>query len=381
MFFGKNSLQEIWNGSDMRKVRTKMLNGEKLPECQNCWDEEEHGKKSKRIRMNKKFFQTYKHRLKEAQKNKGYVSEYPAYLDLRLGNTCNLKCRTCNPGFSSSWSKELKKHETDLNQKNALQIYQNDFRVSKDMTTWYKTDTFFNTVKDIGKDLRLIYLSGGEPFLIKEHHVFLNYFLKMGGGENITIIINTNLTHLDQIFLEKLTHFKRVELDVSIDAYGKKNDWIRSPSQFTKIEQNLEAILQLPKNVKISINCTVSVYNVLYLSELIVWAHKIGKKLRKGGLPVYIDTLHQPEIQHISVLHPALKRFAIERLEQTIQQRDIAPIQRADIISVIKILQSSMVDTQEIQNLRAQLKEHTRVIDGWRNENFLSVFPEFIGYL
>ena len=365
----------------MREVRTKMLNGEKLPECQNCWDEEKYGKKSKRIRMNKKFFQIYKHRLEEAQKNKGYVSESPAYLDLRLGNTCNLKCRTCNPGFSSSWSKELKKHETDLNHKNALQIYQNDFRVSKDMTTWYKTDIFFNTVKEIGKDLRLLYLSGGEPFLIKEHHVFLNYFLEQGFAKDIIVIINTNLTHLDQIFLEKLTHFKSVELDVSIDAYGKKNDWIRFPSQFTKIEKNLRTILQLPENVKISINCTVSVYNVLYLSELIVGAYKIADKLRKDGLPVYIDTLHQPEIQHISVLHPALKRLAIERLEQIVQQRDIVHMQRADVISIIKILQYSMEDTEEIQNLRAQLKEHTRIIDGWRNENFLSVFPEFIGYL
>lgn len=53
--FGVDSLDRIWNGPEMRKVCLDMLQGKKLPECQNCWSEENQGRQSKRIRENKKF--------------------------------------------------------------------------------------------------------------------------------------------------------------------------------------------------------------------------------------------------------------------------------------------------------------------------------------
>ena len=105
LFLGKDSFQQIWNSYDMKKIRIKMLNNEKLPDCRFCWDEEKNGKISKRIRENKRWLNHYSHYLELARHNKDFVSENPTYLDLRLGNKCNLRCRTCNPLFSSLWHK------------------------------------------------------------------------------------------------------------------------------------------------------------------------------------------------------------------------------------------------------------------------------------
>ena len=54
------------------------------------------------------------------------------------------------------------------------------------------------------------------------------------------IEINTNLTYINQSMLQNLCFFKEVLLSPSIDAYGDKNDWIRSPSRFSKIEKNMK---------------------------------------------------------------------------------------------------------------------------------------------
>ena len=379
--FGKNSFKQIWNSHEMREIRQKMLNNEKLSGCQYCWDEEASGKVSKRMRENKRFLKNYGHRLNFAKSNEGSVSENPPYLDLRLGNQCNLKCRTCNPLFSSLWRKELEKNEKAMSENVLLKnTYQNDFNRTKNVENWYETGIFFNTVKQISSSLRRIYISGGEPFLIKRQNLFVDHFLKTGVYKKIVVDMNTNLTYLDQALLKKLAQFKRVCFSVSIDAYGDKNNWIRSPSKFSKIEKNMEEILKLSGNVKVSINCTVSVYNILYLSELIDWSRGIAKRLNKSVPVIHCDLLHHPFFQQISVLPFSLKEKAIDRLKH-IKEKELFPSEEKDIDCLVNILQSSLEENKKTEVLRQELKEHTRILDQWRKEGFFSVFPEFRGHL
>ena len=382
LFLGKDSFEHIWNSHDMREIRMKMLNNKKLPECQYCWDEERNGKKSKRMRNNKRFLNSYSQRLEFVRYNEGYVLESPSYLDLRLGNKCNLKCRTCGPLFSSAWSKEIEKNEKAVSENSLLKdTYQLDFNRSKIGKNWYETEVFFNTVKQISSDLRRVYISGGEPFLIKRQHLFIDYFLKTEVYKKIVVDMNTNLTYLDQSLLEKLARFKRAHFSVSIDAYGDRNNWIRSPSQFSKLEKNMERILKLSGNVEVSINCTVSVYNILYLSELIDWSRNIAKRLNKDIPIVHCDLLHHPFFQQMSVLPFSLKEKAIDRLNHVREEKKLFPAEERDIGSLIQILQSSHKEDEKVKVLRSQLKEHTRILDQWRKESFFSVFPEFIGHL
>jgi len=56
------------------------------------------GRKSKRLRDN----DVYQHDIKwNLQKYDGIVK-----VELNLGNTCNIKCRTCHPAISSGWMRE-----------------------------------------------------------------------------------------------------------------------------------------------------------------------------------------------------------------------------------------------------------------------------------
>ena len=380
-FLGRNTLNEIWNSKSLRDIRLKMLKGEKLDICSKCWKLEKVGRRSKRIKDNEKFLNKYKDRLLEAEKNHGFLSKKPVYLDLRLGNHCNLKCRTCNPLFSSLWYKELKKYEhenplipenVNFNTLNSMKEFKKD---------WYKTTVMHDMIEEISPDLELVYISGGEPFLIKEHEMFLDQFIKRGFQKNIQINLNTNLTYLNQSMLKKLSLFKKVLFMPSIDAYGKRNDWLRSPSRFSRIERNFKEILNLPENVEIIIHCTVSVFNVLYLHKLLEWLNDILKESStQRQVHCVIETIFAPVEQHVSVLPRSLKKQAIKNLEK-IRQNYKKLFFKDTIIGLINILKTSMEDTQETIQLRKQLKKEIQVIDKWRGENFFSVFPEFVNQL
>ena len=169
LHLGKESFSNIWNSPFMSNVRMRMLRGEKLEGCKNCWNEEAVGKQSKRNKENKRYLNKYKDRILSAEKQNGYISQKPVYLDLRLGNHCNLKCRTCNPLFSSLWDKELTQHENEKEE-----IYNTSLltEITPSINDWYQTKTMLDTIKEMSSDLERVYLSGGEPFLIKEHNIF-----------------------------------------------------------------------------------------------------------------------------------------------------------------------------------------------------------------
>ena len=304
------------------------------------------------------------------------------YLDLRLGNICNLKCRTCNPALSSLWYKEIKQKKSE----NKLTFKKEDFNSfekfdPKKMNEWYKTDIMFDSIREISKDLKRLYISGGEPFLIKEHQLFLKYFIKQNLSSNISIYLNTNLTHLDKNLLEQLYQFKKVFIGVSIDAYGVKNDWIRFPSRFSTIERNLKnLLLKSSENMEITINCTVSIFNILYLDELFKWSVQINRETNKKTLKIHFDLLHQPKNQQLTLLPLELKNRAIDKLNQ-IKKSYPFSVEKKDILGLTQILKSSLNENEEIRDLRHLLKQEIETIDRWRGENFFKTFSDFQAYL
>ena len=94
----------------------------------------------------------------------------PVYYDIRPNNICNLKCRSCNPYYSSAIEVENK----------TTKIYAVTDKI---------LDNSFDCI-DIEKFEKL-YIAGGEPSIIKETHEFLELLITKG-HLNKEIQINTN---------------------------------------------------------------------------------------------------------------------------------------------------------------------------------------------
>ena len=92
-------LRQIQKSKHMEDLREKFRNGERPDGCSNCWAEEDAGKTSKRMNS------LYK--MKNSLQNWTPDSEPTLkFIDFKLGNICNLKCRICGSWSSSKWAQE-----------------------------------------------------------------------------------------------------------------------------------------------------------------------------------------------------------------------------------------------------------------------------------
>lgn len=286
----KDELNEAWNSETYKTIRQQMANGERPEMCQRCFREEDAGLISARQNWNKKWLPSIHN-----------ITLDPAfdikYVDIRLGNLCNLRCRMCNPYASNLWVDE--RHLVD----NALSP--DEFNRLKNMD-WPENEKTWDNLFSIANTVEEIYLTGGEPTIIKEQHKLLDYYIQNGTASNIKLKYNINLTNVPQHLIDRWKEFKRVQLNCSIDAVGDLNRYIRYPSSWDKIVENFNTVRNL-ENVYIEVHCTVQMYNILSLDKFINWAEPYRHK-------IYFNILNHPEELNIRVLTTELKEVVVSRL-------------------------------------------------------------------
>ena len=150
------TLEEIWTGEPMQRLRADMLSETPNAACTRCYEQEQHGFFSGRKSANKH----HGHHIKKLDSNPFEMT----YWDIRFSNLCNLSCRSCGHIFSSSWYQDQVKlagPEWAKNNK-ALNI---TGRNKDDM--WEQLMPHIDYVEQI-------YFAGGEPLMMEEHYKILD---------------------------------------------------------------------------------------------------------------------------------------------------------------------------------------------------------------
>ena len=94
-------LEAAWNSAYMRGVRADMLAGRRPQPCARCYMYEDLGMHSHRQDQNDRYADRLVS-LAGATAADGSAPLTLTSLDLRLGNTCNLRCRMCSPQSSKA---------------------------------------------------------------------------------------------------------------------------------------------------------------------------------------------------------------------------------------------------------------------------------------
>ena len=224
-----------YNTQKYKEIRQSMLDGLPVSGCQVCYDKEQRQEISERQKSIKDMmpFQS----LVDSQ-----VSDHvsgkdimPYWYDLRLSNNCNLACQMCGPSNSSTIAKNMGldqpflTHEIDI---------------------------------DVNPDALRLYLSGGEPFMIKR---FVDLLSKIE-NKDCEIIVNTNGTIVTEAMLGELSRFTDVCMNVSIDGHGSLNEKIRRGSKWDDVDKNVD--LFLSKGWTIQVVTVLQNDNILHLMPL-----------------------------------------------------------------------------------------------------------------
>ena len=280
---GKHILYDIdkaFNSEHMNRIRSDLLNGIRAPECKKCWDHEKFGATSMRQIM----LSAYDKDFDKINIDKPKIQ----YLDVNLSNKCNLKCLMCFPNRSNQIAIEMGHKNPNL-----------EFPL-------------YDKIGEFSPHLRRIRFTGGEPLLHDDMYKIVDYLIENNYSKNIYIKYNTNATVTRDDFFDKIKHFKFIKFDVSIDGYGRRDEYIRFPSKWDVIERNIRYFKEkLPEeNTEMTAVTVCQNLSITGMKELEDW-------ISDFGIGHFFNRLTHPYYLQNHIMPQESKEKARESLEKS----------------------------------------------------------------
>lgn len=349
-------LEQVRDGQQMRRLRQEFLAGQQPQTCRKCWNEERAGRTSKRMHT--------LDRLKHVVPDTEWTEDAKPlmFLDLKLGNICNLKCRICGSWSSSQFATE-EINDTHPDKRKATFAYQM-LRAG----AWPRNSSdFWQQLETMANEIRYIEFTGGEPFMIEEHFDLLKRLVERGLAGDIEIHYNTNGTVYPEQAPEIWQHFRTVEIAFSIDDVGERFEYQRSNADWLEVNANINRFFELRRqtsNIRLQVCTTVNVFNVLYLADVAAWTRS-----REFDF-VYWNVMHDAWYFSVACLPDSVKSAVIDHL----QQHDFGPDQ-----SEINRICEFMRKGASTDGFMTRMKIND--LDRKRSQDLRQVAPELAGLL
>jgi MoaA/NifB/PqqE/SkfB family radical SAM enzyme len=350
----------IQNSNSMRKLRQEFIAGKQPQTCRKCWREERSGRTSKRMHTLA--------RLKHMLPTQEWTEEAKPlmFLDLKLGNICNLKCRICGSWSSSTFAtEELANLGPDENKKE-----NHHYHMLRQGAWPRENPVFWSEIGQVVDQIQYIEFTGGEPFMIREHFDMLQRLVDQGIAGNIEIHYNTNGTQYPENAADIWQHFKLVEIAFSIDDVGVRFEYQRSNAVWSEVCDNIKRFKQLRalhSNIKLQVCCTVNVFNVLYLETVATWI------IEQRFDYIYWNMMHDVYYFSIATLPDTVKQVVVDKLQSAAVPNKIK--------KEFKLITDFMIGGNSLDGFMLRMK--VADLDRKRQQNLKDVEPEFaelIGY-
>ena len=373
------------NDDGLIKVREILNRGEWPLGCKTCKEMEEQGNQSMRTIWNT----TFKHHFVETKlpTNTTVDPKNVQYLDLTFSNKCNSKCMTCSSSLSNLWGEEWES------------IWGDDAKftggISKTLTkenNYLKTFIDHKTVDHLIEtypNVKRIAFVGGEPTIHEDGLRMCEELIRLDRAKDIDLSYVTNLTNLDDRLLDIWQQFKSINLSVSIDGYGKVNEYIRYPIKWNKVEshvrQMFETSKRFPKKYNISLSHTVSLLNITSSCELLEWWWDLiqfyNQKYPKeyNFYSVFLNKVWAPEHLKTNLLTKEFRETSLEslnKLEQKVKSQAVKKDSSNNMLDQLSILRSWMTEKQVFRPI--QLETCLTFIeksDAFRNRSIKDYLP------
>jgi radical SAM protein with 4Fe4S-binding SPASM domain len=272
----KDSVDDIFNGEKMKKLRKDMLNGI-LPEdtCHKCIHYEKLGVKSPRQWA---FHNNYADKVVESisrTEPDGTFKDYKIkYWDLRFSNICNMTCVMCSPEFSSRWTQEAKKLANSMKSEEAVESLGHALVLDRSVLDNEKVINVNDQIKWVDKgihDVEKIYFAGGEPLIMDAHWYILEKLDELKKYD-VDIKYNTNLLKIDYKGKSAIDYWKKwskrdLLIENSLDESGARAEWIRYGTDWKVVSGNIRKLIDA--NIRCQPIVSIGCYNIFRLPEIL----------------------------------------------------------------------------------------------------------------
>lgn len=336
-----DSIEHIVNGEIVTKIRKDMLD-EKFPaNCTECYKKEEGMTSINFNQISNRLYHVGKLGVTPMKLYDDENNFELQQLDVRWRNTCNGACVYCSPTLSSRWAVELKDERR--------------------MTGTAMQASVDYVYKNLG-NLKMLYLCGGEPMMMKENIKLLQIIKE--SNPQLDIRVNTNLSNLDNEVFRLLETLPNVHWILSAEATYERFEYIRYPLNWETFVKNVKVVLGLDH--KISLNMSWNILNAFGIFDFIDQMLELG--LHQNS--IVINAVTTPEYYNISNLPSDML--------SEIKQEAVKRHGRLSEPFMLKYSYEAIIKhcNEPIMNKQQDLKQQLATLDSRRSLDSKKVFPE-----
>ena len=388
----KDNPASLHNTAEKLNQRQQMLKGERPEGCSYCWKMEDTGEMSDRhYRSGEPWAMQDFTAIKQNPMDERWT---PRYVEVNFNNACNLKCSYCSPQFSTTWGKEVDRYGQypTTPPHNAPEHFQGRKRPIPNREDNPYVTAFWKWWPTLYKNLKHFRMTGGEPMMDNNTYKVFQYVIDHP-KEDLHLNVTSNMCppnnklknkYFDMVkkicIEEKVEHFMQF---VSVDAWGKKAEYIRNGLNFNYMMDNVDEFLdRIPVRNSVTFIITYNNLSVTSLDKLLEGILELRKRHSKTYQRVWFDIplLRQPAWQQITLLpesYQAIHEANIEYMRKNSgEEKGLHIFKDFEIQKMLRNLaywrKNANASTQNKKNFYAFFNEHDRR----RLTNFETVFPE-----
>jgi len=378
----------LHNTPQKKADRALMQAGERPAGCEYCWKIEDMGRDAVSDRV-------YKSKIYPIKAlNDAYNTPADSDVDLRtleiaFDRTCQFACSYCNPAFSSTWVKDIRRngpysglvsdgrnHFTHAHESSQLYRYGETNPYVEAFFQWWESS--------LHKSLQELRITGGEPLMSADTWKLIDWFKTNKGKSSTRLAINSNLgTDVDIDRLLASIQGVDVDLYTSNEAVGLQAEYIRDGLVWDDWANNVERLLDSDQFRGIHVMCTINALCLDSLDQLLETMLQWKTQYGKEALSFTLNILRFPSFQSPLVLPDHLRTSYKERLQtwldankdnEFLHEHERNHLQRLiDYLDVVKTPHSDAFDRPKLLN---DFRQFYLQYDQRRNKDFGVAFPE-----
>ena len=325
---------DFWNSKELATMRKELENGIWPVGCKTC----KLAEKNNQLSLRQRSLKEYK------------VLQVPKieYIDVRLSNKCNFKCRTCEPKFSSRIAKESKVH--NLKEYYGYELDKNYIEHSEQITQ--------DIIKNLPNIKKLMF-TGGEPTYQPQFYKILDIIIEEDFTD-IFVCITTNASMITDKLINYVSKIKNVHFTLSIDAVGKLAEYVRHGTVWYIVDSNIKRVLELKTST--TFNTVISAYSLHGLEDFVDYIS--DNEQDQDGADMYI-------CKYPKHLHPCVLPINMRTQLTTTVENCIIKLSQSsrheDYSGAIQVL-SELKSLLDIKYDDKIFKKFTKRLDTIRNE-------------
>jgi pyruvate-formate lyase-activating enzyme len=388
----KTNPRAIHNTFRKKEERAMMQRGERPSGCEYCWKIEDMGKDAISDRVYKTVIYNDGD-LDEAFNTNAEQDINLQTLEIAFDRTCQFACSYCNPAFSSTWVKDIRRNGGYTN---LVSDGRNHFTHEHPSSQLYTitdvnpyVEAFFQWWEsDLHKTLKELRITGGEPLMSGYTWRLIDWFQQNRGKSTTRLAINSNLG-FERDKLEKLLDATAgIELDLytSNESIGQHAIYIRDGLDWDQWCNNVTYLLDSGRLRGLHVMCTINALCLISLDEFLWMIVDLKKKYGKDAINFSVNILRFPSFQSPLVLPEDILEETRKKLVRFINlaNSEMKLLHEFEFNQVARLVNYLMeVDTPHSgavsrEILQRDFKNFYEQYDQRRGKDFRHTFPQLV---